>query len=307
MPSLFRDPPSTSSMETEQTGPSRRPEATGRGGVGGSLNPLNPLDEASEASEASENVQHLANAVSRVRQNLPTGVQTIQEAFSVCRQILDEQLEKGRLERALPNVPIRGDGSARNAILLLLSDAQQRSLFLSVAEERANWSRIRPLFGAPPYNFLRPQDAAAFAASGFARGRVNMSYDETKAAASTAQFGPGQLVDEMGREYRLSGGEEQNSLGLLPGYTLFNAKQGNFLLQVKIKKQSRAKKLALMRSDDRKQVLFPQPGEVVTLRESRGLLSARGASDSRPTDLRVRALCPRALGSSTAALVMSVV
>lgn len=284
-----------SSPDMDPTGSSSRADATG---------PANPLDDDSDATE---NVQQLANVVSRVRQGMPDGVQTTREAYSVCKQLVDEQLEKARLERSLPNAATTGDASARNAVLLLLTDLQQRTLFLHVAGDRQNWGRIRPLFGAPPYNFLRPQDGAVFAASGFARGRVNMAYDDVKSAASTAQFGPGQLVDEDGREYRVAAETEQSYSDLLPGNAYFNSKRSSIFLQVKIRKQSKAKKLALIRSEDKKQVLFPRPGEVVTLRESRGLLNARGSSESVPTDLRVRALFPRGVGSSTAGLMLSVV
>ena len=287
---MFDDP-----SDLDPTGVSIRSDATG---------PATSLDDDSEAPE---NMQQLANALSRVRQGVPDGVQTTREAYFICKQLIEEQLEKSRLEHSLPNVAITGDASARNAVLLLLGDFQQRNLFLHVAEDRQNWGRLRSLFGAPPYNFLRPQDAAMFAASGFARGRVNMAYDDVKAAASTAQFGPGQLVDECGREYRIAGENEQTYTDLLPGNAYFNVKRNNILLQVKIRKQSKAKKIALMRSEDRKQVLFPRPGEVLTLRESRGLLSARGASFSMPTNLRVRALFPRGVGSSTAGLLLSVV
>lgn len=297
MPSMFQTPLPTSSatLDLDPTGSPSRSDAA---------EPANPLDDDLEATE---NVQQIANAVSRVRQGTPDGVQTTQEAYSVCKQLLEEQLDKARLERAMPNVAVTGDASARSAVLLLLSDLQQRTLFMHVSEKRQHWGRMRPLFGAPPYHFLRPQDAAMFAASGFARGRVNMAYDEVKSAASTAQFGPGQLVDEDGREYRVAGDVEQSYNDLLPGNSYFNVKRGAIYLQVKIRKQSKAKKLALIRSEDRKQVLFPRPGEVVTLRESRGLLSARGASESVPTDLRVRALVPRSAGSSTAGLMLSVV
>ena len=288
---MFQDPLPASSPDLDPAGSSS------------SSSQAEILDE----SDASENVQQLANAVSRVRQGMPNGVQTTREAYSVCKQLVDEQLERARLDRSMPNVAATGDASARNLVLLLLTDQQQRTLFLHVASDRQNWGRIRPLFGAPPYNFLRPQDAAMFAAGGFARGRVNMAYDDVKAAASTAQFGPGQLVDEDGREYRVSGETEQSYTDLLPGNAYFNVKRGSIFLQVKIRKHSKTKKLALIRSEDRRQVLFPRPGEVVTLRESRGLLNARGANESVPTDLRVRALFPRGVGSSTAGVLLSVV
>lgn len=294
MPSIFQDSRPISSSDLDATDFSSKTNST---------DPDTSLDDVS----AVENVQQLANALSRVRHGMPEGVNSTREAYLICKQLIEEQLEKSRIERSLPNVGIAGDASARNAVLLLLTDLQQRTLFLHVAENRQNWSRLRPLFGAPPYHFLRPQDAAMFAASGFAKGRINMAYDDVKTAASTAQFGPGQLVDEYGREYRVSGEADQTYTDLLPGNAYFNAKRDNIFLQVKIRKQSKAKKLALMRSEDRKQVLFPRPGEVLTLRESRGLLSARGASESTPTDLRVRALFPRGLGSSTAGLLLSLV
>ena len=298
MPSMFQDPLPTSSPDpTDPTDPA---DSSSRDATASA----NHLDDDPDADE---NVQQLANAVSRVNEKLPDGVQTTREAYSVCKHFVQEQLERAKVDRIMPNVATTGDASARNAVLLLLTDTQQRTLFLHVAGDRQSWGRIRPLFGSPPYNFLRPHDAGMFAAGGFARGRVNMTYDDVKAAASTAQFGPGQLVDEYGREYRVASERDQSYSDLLPGNDYFNVKRGNIFLQVKIKKHSKTKKLALMRSEDRKQVLFPRPGEVVTLRESRGLLSARGARVSVPTDLRVRGLFPRGVGSSTAGIVLSLV
>lgn len=294
MPSMFQNTAPQNAPTLDPAGSFSRSDAA---------EPANPVDDDLETTEK---VQQIANAVSRVRQGMPDGVKTTREAYSISKQLVEEQLDRARLERALPNVAVTGDSSARNAVLMLLSNSQQRTLFMHVSEKREHWGRLRSLFGAPPYHFLHPQDAAMFAASGFARGRVNMAYDDVKSAANTAQFGPGQFVDEDGREYRVSGEMEQSYNDILPGNQYFNVKRGAIYLQVKIRKQSNAKKLALIRSEDRKQILFPRPGEVVTLRESSGFLSARGASESVPTDLRVRALYPRAVGSSTAAVVVSV-
>ena len=239
----------------------------------------------------------------QARQRFQTGLRTAGEAFQFCESLFTEQIEKALAEKVAPNTPADGDSNARSAFLLLLTDAQQRELFMKVGKEPKSWPRLKTLVGSPPYNFLLPQDAGMLSASGFGKGRINMTYDNGGRTAHSGQFGPGQLVDEHTREYRVA----PRKLGPddpLPGAAYFTEARTDLILQVRVKKLNNAKKRQIYHSEFKKQLLFPQPGEVIVLRETSSLLTARGLRQHSSTHLRVKALFPRGQGASTAAVLV---
>ncbi len=239
----------------------------------------------------------------RVRTQFGGGLRTVGDAYSVCKALFQEQLERAVVEKPVPNTSITGDSGARSAFLLLLTDTQQRELFLDIASSPASWPRLKSLVGAPPFHFLLPQDAGVLNAAGFARGRANMAYDHGGMVANHHQFGPGQLVDEHTREYRVAP-QTLDNMDLLPGFEYFRQTTKDMVLQVKVKKHGVQKKRELFHSQSRKQLLFPQPGETITLRETDRLMSARGLRQASTTQLRVKALWPRSQGASTAAILV---
>lgn len=261
---------------------------------------LDGLDDAAGPSEPS-----FVRLPSRIRALFTGGVKTAGDAYEVCHLLLEEQLQKAAEQRPLPNAPIPGDASARSAFLLLLSDTQQRQLFLSFASRRVAWPRLRPLIGAPPYHFLMPQDAGVLNAAGFARGRTNMTYDTAGRVANRNQFGPGQLVDQHTREYRVAP-RDQSSSDPLPGLEYFQARARDLLLQVRVRTvHGISKKRELYNSSLRQQLLFPQPGETIVLQETERLLNARGLRQPSRTELKVKALFPRSQHGNTAAVLVS--
>ena len=183
----------------------------------------------------------------RIRTQFGGGLRTAGDAYIVCEALFSEQIERAAAESPLPNVAISGDSGARTAFLLLLTDTQQRELFLKVGANPAAWPRLKSLVGSPPYHFLLPSDAGALNAAGFARGRVNMTYDQGGKVASHAQFGPGQLVDEHTREYRVAPRRLDPS-DPLPGPEYFRASTKDIVLQVKVKKHGLKKKHELFHS-----------------------------------------------------------
>ena len=126
--------------------------------------------------------------------------------------------------------------------------------------------------------------------------------------ANSGQFGPGQLVDEHKREYRVAPRKLQPT-DPLPGPDYFHNATTDMVLQVKVKRHTNADKRKLFHSEFKKQLFFPQPGETITLQETSRLLSARGLRVPSQTRLRVKALWPRSntkgngLGSTAAILV----
>ena len=234
-------------------------------------------------------------------------VETVRDALKQCEDLVSEQIEKAVEQRAPPNTAITGDAIARAKILLLLPNEQKRELFLKILRRTEAWQRVKPLFGSPPFTFLHPEDAGMLRAAGFAKNRVNMAYEFSGTTANIGQFGPGQLEDESNREYNVS---LRNSKldDPLPGGNYFDFVSGDLLLNVKISKRSALEKKKLLLDSLRKKALFfPQPGERVMVQETQHLLKARGLRKPTQTSLVVKALLPRALGSSTASVLVSIV
>lgn len=257
-------------------------------------------NEADDGLE--ENAEGRLRLLSRVRAQFAGGLQTVGDALAMCSALFAEQLERALVEKPAPNQAIAGDGTARSAFLLLLTDGQKRELFLRTANLSRNWPRLRPLVGAPPYHFLRPQDAFSLNATGFAHSRANMTYDESNRVANHHQFGSGQLVDEHTREYRIAPTNIRNE-DPLPGSEYLNHTK-EVILHVKVKRRGIQKKKQLFHSGFKRQLFFPQVGEQIVLRESSALMSARGLKQPSVTIMRVKALWPRGQGASTAAVLV---
>ena len=258
---------------------------------------------ASASEETQQGVKDLDVELSKTVGRFSSGLNTAGDAMEFCRTLFEEQLEKAAAEKPLPNVAIEGDSTARAAFLMLLTDAQQRELFLNFGKDPRTWPRIKPLVGSPPFHFLLPNDAGMLNARGFARGRINMTYDIGGRTAATGQFGPGQLVDEHTREYRIAP-RQTASTDPLPGGEYFRSQQRDMVLQVRVKKHSFKQKKDLYCSSFKKQLFFPQPGETIVVQETSSLLSARGLKKPTRTQLRVKALWPRGQGGSTAAVLV---
>ena len=266
----------------------------------------NGIDHTDQLNIAQKELQESADSREQQTRGSNSGrgegrlVRTTGQAYLFCQGLVDTQLQNALIEHPGPNKAIKGDGAARLAILLLLSDRQRRKLFLSVANNMSAWPRLRSLFGAPPYNFLLPQDAGALRAGGFAKARANMTYDGAR-AANTAQFGPGQFEDQHTREYRVIPRDDNEFTPI--GSTFFDS-DVQLVLQVKVKKRSRTEKSGLVKSILKQQTFFPQPGETVVLKETKSMLIAMGARVPTQTALKVRALYPRGDGCSTATITV---
>jgi len=115
------------------------------------------------------------------------------------RATLEAQIE-AHLQSGLPSPEL-----LRARMLTLLTRPLQRELFFSTAARGVQGlAACHALFGAPPYTFLHPGDAAALSARGFAAGRVRMTYEAATGppAPTYAQFGSPHYEDEAGRQLR---------------------------------------------------------------------------------------------------------
>lgn len=192
-------------------------------------------------------------------------VQTVQEAFVFLREKVKEQVYEARAANAEPNVAVAGDAEAKKAFWSLLTPDDQRALFLGVIGDQKVWPRIRPLFGAPPFSFLRPEDEGILNASGIQKGRVRMAHGNI----TTTNYGDfskaGHLEDLAGRVYRIIAKENANRAELpwrgLSGHRV--------VADVRLQRMSLKKRAELLRGDQgsigQASAVFPRPGDVVTL------------------------------------------
>ena len=212
---------------------------------------------------------------------LASSVHTVTAAREALEEIYARQLERAREERAEPNAAVVGDGAARAAFLTLLPPDEQRRFFLQTVQRREMWPRVRPLFGAPPYSFLKPEDANVLRASGVASNRVHMAHEETT-ATNYSEFGEGHFADRAGRLYKVVAKERAASREELPWRGLRAA--GRVVADVRIKKASTAKKARLAQGHEGPLALaglvFPRVGDRVRLRLVDVLAPLPGASEA---------------------------
>ena len=235
-----------------------------------------------------------------------TSMNTIGDAMQLLSKRFESQVEKAASASAPPNVPVRGDFEARKSFLTLLPSDFQRVFFLRFASQQRNWPRLRPLFGAPPYSFLKAQDASILNSTGIARTRTNMAYDDSK-IVNYSQFGLSQWVDEYEREYRVV------SMALrehdeLPSNLSQSLSSNKLYFVCRVLKRSKQEKIKRLKETSlRKTVLFPVSGERVNLRESKPMMRIHGKTgsglDRREVSLRILDVRPRDANASTAAVV----
>lgn len=231
-------------------------------------------------------------------------VQTIGEAVEYVLHLMTQQIDVAAQRGTNPNEPTSGDGAARSTFYTLLPDQQQREVFLQMAGQMRVWPRLRSLFGAPPYGFLMPQDGGVLRATGIAAGRSNMTHESFQTAASYAQFGTGQLTDELEREYRVIRNDAPAPSDPLP-FNLAMHGRAEVMLQCRVPRRNRQLKMEMIKDESlRHRLTFPRPGERITLKQTRRVLVIQGRpqnADTR-TILKIRRVVPRSLGAATAAL-----
>ncbi len=212
-----------------------------------------------------------------------TDALTVGDAVTLCRTRRDAQLARAVEERAAPNVAVQGDGQFRSLFLVLLPEDEQRRFFLETARDTKAWPRLSSLFGAPPFHFLRAEDAGMLRAAGFARGRANMTYEHGSGGMivpSSAQFGA-HFEDAHDRAYRLLASPEERFQprgGLLRGdeaelasIALLESLPTGLQLHVavKVKRRSqREKQRMIINERERESLTFPRPGTRVQLFET---------------------------------------
>lgn len=274
-------------------------EATGEGS---SVDQVADVSEEKDVGRDSEASQFRRFWGRPQQADLPL-VNTIGEALNHINDIFERQINEAVEGGAQQNAAIPGDAAARGIFYTLLPEAYQRRVFLHVASSSRAWPRMRPLFGAPPYAFLGPQDANLLRATGIAQSRQNMAYD-ANTIANYSQFGAGQLIDESEREYRVvdpTAGEQDP----LP-CNLEGGQSEYVQLIVRVHKRSREERIRRLKDVRlKKTITFPIPGEKLNLTETKRLLTIQGKRPEAATRavLQVRQVKPRSANAATAAVL----
>ena len=199
--------------------------------------------------------------------------ETIGDALSLCKKLVGDQIKRASDEKPDVNTPVTGDAKARKTILTILPDSLVREVFMYTIKFPEALPRIRTLFGAPPFNFLRTEDAELVRATGIASNRVNMTYSGSSSSeiASYSQFGEAHFVDGFQRDYRaVAVGYPKETDPLVCDIAAFPTNK-NVYLNVRVPKRSRDEKIALLKdARTKKSLLFPHVGEMLTMSYSPG-------------------------------------
>jgi hypothetical protein len=232
-------------------------------------------------------------------------ITTLGDAFEYCSSLVEIQLQRAHKENPPMNKSIYGDTNTKKTIFTLLPDQLIRNLFISTTtRDKTGLFRLKPLFGAPPYSFLNPQDSGMIRAAGMSTGRVNMTYD-IKSVPPYEQFGAGHVVDDFMREYKLIPHKSNKSVDSLP-FDLENDEKYVHMI-VRVRKRRCEAKVALNKDpQNRKSIVFPVPGEVLNIRYSDVLkkIWAKKANDESIFQILVtRLIFTSSRRNNTAALI----
>ena len=253
-------------------------------------------------------------AENRNTTNVTTTLST-RDIYKYCKNAIAEQIERSKEHSAPMNEPIEGDTAIRRVLLTLLSNDMIRDIFIEVTSTPYNMTRVKPLFGSPPYNFLRPGDAYQIRTKGLCASRANMTYEKRHGATieTYSQFGIGHMVDQYSRTYKVMHGSEDSTSYDTPVFTSeFISRKKHLFLNVRIKKMSnRDKNVRLLDSTLRNSVLFPSVGEKLQLRYTKGmkyvLQKLLNVSMNFSLTVTVQRVVPRSAGSSTAGVIALII
>lgn len=202
--------------------------------------------------------------------------------------LMREQVDRATAEGTVANEAVSGDSHVHVMLVTLLPVNLQRAVFMAVVSRDDAYPRVRTLFGAPPYAFLRPEDAGMLRAEGFAVGRRNVTYDGFH-VVNYSQFGAPHLLDGYDRQYRVS--QEKDDEGAPVAFMALRIggdPRTTFI--VRLKKRPRAVRSAMLRdSKGRAALSFPQVGEVIRMRPTPTIMRmiSANASEAAAVDVRV--------------------
>lgn len=233
-----------------------------------------------------------------------TAFSSLRYAREHIANMMQDQINLATEKGTLANQAIPGDSRAHLMLVTLLPMNMQRDVFMTVVCREEAYPRVRTLFGAPPYAFLRSEDSGMLRAAGFASSRRNVTYDGFH-IANYSQFGAPHLTDTYDRQYRIS--QEKDDEGAQVAFmALHRGGDQKVTLIVRIKKRSRSVRAVMLRDVAGKVALsFPLAGELLRMRPTTTIIrmTLARASDATPVDIRVLAVRLSDQKASTAVLL----
>ena len=215
---------------------------------------------------------------------------TLADAVARMLDALRTQVERAVEVGAPAQRPIDGDNATRIAFLTLFHVRVQRRIFMA-SYTRDLLTRMRCLFGSPPYAFLRRTDLDALEAKAISRGRANIGLfgEVGNAVVGWGQFGYPHLVDHFGRLYRLDQGADDadTTLVALHAVRAISQSGASMRLLVRIGRRTRQARQKLQRREEgAENILFPRAGEVLEMEEDerlcRYMAAERGGATAEP-------------------------
>ena len=232
-------------------------------------------------------------------------VTTVTDAVRLVKTRIRAQVARAQTERVLPNAMAEGDADVKELFLMLLPLGLQRRVFLETIADMSAWPRLYSLFGAPPYHFLRPGDAAGLRAGGLSHRRQNMASENS--IPTHSQFGhSAHFTDQHDREFLVfdTTAVENDLLPCNLPHT-----DTHIRLVVKVKKRSQDERIRRLRDAElRKTITFPMPRDVLTLRQTAAALRAqsRPVADALTLTVKVLNTVPRDKKGLTALIMVKI-
>jgi hypothetical protein len=236
----------------------------------------------------------------RIAMSAFTSLRTTREHIT---DLMQEQVSRAAEEGTPANQAVAGDSRAHMMLVTLLPLNMQREVFMVVVSRDVAYPRVRTLFGAPPYAFLRTEDAGMLRAAGFASSRRNVAYDGFH-VVNYSQFGAPHLTDQYDRQYRVA--QEKDDEGAQVAFMALRRGDSRVTLVVRIKKRAHSVRAAML-SDaaGRVALSFPRSGEVVRVRPTAAIIRMISAASADATTVDVRVVAVRLSDQKAATAIIS--
>ena len=215
---------------------------------------------------------------------------TVSDAMTQMQQTIKTQVERAKVAGATPQESIDGDNATRIAFLTLFHVTMQRRIFMQTYT-RDMLSRMRCLFGSPPYGFLRRKDLDVLQVKAISAGRANIGVfaEQGHAVVGWGQFGYPHMVDQHGRLYRLDQAAVEADVTPVALYAVRAISQGgaSMKLIVRIGRRTRQARQKLQRREDEaREIIFPAPGERLEMEEDERLCRYMAADPATTVEPR---------------------
>lgn len=230
-------------------------------------------------------------------------IDTNRDALQYVQSVIKLQVRIAAITQVEVGQQTEGDRSARLAFLSLLGLESQRTVFMEFFRQEGASGRVQPIFGSPPYPWLKKDDAVLLNASGIAHRRTNISSetlgDLQGSVLNYNTFGLEHYTDRDGLQYRVT---PRASVRLDDVLFISEAVSDLAIFDTtcrvpkKIVRRTTGGRPVFEESKPR----FPRLGDALTLTQSSTLSGIMRLTTSREFSAVVMKVVPRAAGAATA-------